>query len=178
MKTRGSNQADPGREMFRILGLIVLMAALYGIVHDQITARIYPAYFNVDHPDLGYPAIFHSSSPTVLAFAWGIVATVPLATVLGTMIAIAAQAGNSPRISARDLFKSLLVVFGVMALMAVAGGFWGYHAWRADSKLFVARREMTDFCAHLMSYCGGLLGSVVLVIWIVIRRRNARSPGR
>ena len=133
--------------------------------------------FNVDHPDLGYPAIFHSSDPTVLAFAWGTVATVPLATVLGTMIAIASQAGRGSRISARDLFKPLLLVFGAMALMAVAGGIWGYHAWQADSKLFVARREMTDFCAHLMSYCGGLLGAVVLVIWIVIHRRNARSPG-
>ena len=79
MKTDGDDQSDPGREMFRILGLIVLMAALYGIAHDQITARIYPAYFNVDHPDLGYPAIFHSSNPIILAFAWGIVATVPLA---------------------------------------------------------------------------------------------------
>ncbi len=177
MKARRGDQADPGREMFRILGLIVLMAALYGIVHDQITARIYPAYFNVDHPDLGYPAIFHSSSPTVLAFAWGIVATVPLATVLGTMIAIAAQAGGGSRISANDLFKPLLLVFGSMALMAVAGGIWGYHAWQADSKLFVARREMADFCAHLMSYCGGLLGAVVLMIWIVIHRRNAGAPG-
>ena len=55
MKTREDDPSDPGREMFRILGLIVLMAALYGIVHDQITARIYPAYFNVDHPDLAQP---------------------------------------------------------------------------------------------------------------------------
>ena len=177
MKTNGDDQSDPGREMFRILGLIVLMAAIYGIVHDQITARIYPAYFNVDHPDLGYPAIFHSSNPTILAFAWGIVATVPLATVLGTMIALAAQAGRGPRISARNLFKPLLLVFGIMAIMAVAGGIWGYHAWQADSKLFVARREMTDFFAHLMSYCGGFSGALVLAIWIVIHRRNAFRPG-
>ena len=38
-------------------------------------------------------------------------------------------------------------------------------------------REIMDFCAHLMSYCGGLLGAVVLVIWIVIHRRTAGSPG-
>ncbi|MHB1767724.1 MAG: hypothetical protein ACYCUV_07710 [Phycisphaerae bacterium] len=165
--------SDAGKEMFRILGLVVLMAAVYGIIHDQITARIYPAYFNVDHPDLGYPAIFHSSSPTVLAFAWGIVATVPLATVLGSMIAISAQAGSYPRISARQLLKPLLAVFSGMAIMAIAGGLWGYHAWRPASKIFVARREMTDFCAHLMSYCGGLLGALALVIWIVIHRRCA-----
>ena len=165
--------SDAGKEMFRILGLVVLMAAVYGIIHDQITARIYPAYFNVDHPDLGYPAIFHSSSPTVLALAWGIVATVPLATVLGSMIAISAQAGSYPRISARQLLKPLLAVFSGMAIVAIAGGLWGYHAWRPASKIFVARREMTDFCAHLMSYCGGLLGALALVIWIVIHRRCA-----
>ncbi len=171
--THCSTASDAGMEMFRILGLVVLMAAVYGIIHDQITARIYPAYFNVDHPDLGFPAIFHSRSPTVLAFAWGIVATVPLATVLGSMIAITAQAGSSPRISARQLLKPLLAICGVMAIMAIGGGIWGYDTWRSGSRWFVARREMTDFCAHLMSYCGGLAGALALVIWIVIRRRTA-----
>jgi hypothetical protein len=36
----------------------------------------------------------------------------------------------------------------------------------------VARREMADGCAHLMSYLGGLLGALFLVIWIVYRRRR------
>ena len=35
MKTNGANQSDPGHEMFRILGMVVLMAALYGIVHES-----------------------------------------------------------------------------------------------------------------------------------------------
>jgi tryptophan-rich sensory protein len=181
MLNNGTGQSEgslqSGREMFRILGQVVLMAAIYGIIHDQITARIDPAYFNVDHPDLGFPEIFHSASPTVLAFAWGIVATVPLATVLGSMIAISAQAGNYPQISSRQLLKPLLVVFCAMAALAVTGGIWGYHAWTAQSKSFVARREMADFCAHLMSYCGGLLGALALVVYIVVRRRNARHSG-
>lgn len=174
IKEHGPSRAsgDAGKEMFRILGLVVFMAAIYGIVHDQITARIYPAYFNVDHRDLGFPVIFHSGSPTILALAWGTVATVPLATVLGSMIAISAQAGSYPRMSSRQLVKPILIVFCAMAIMALVGGIWGYHAWRPDSKIFIARREMADFCAHLMSYCGGLFGALALVIWITIRRRG------
>lgn len=172
MENKPGEHGESSGEMFRILGLIVLMAAVYGIIHDQITARIYPAYFNVDHPDLGYPAIFHSSNPTVLGFAWGIVATVPLATVLGSMIAISAQVGNWPRISARRLLGPLCGVFVLMMVMAVAGGIWGYHSWRPDSKMFIARREMADFGAHLMSYCGGVFGALLLVIWTIIRRRG------
>ena len=148
---RWSTSGDPGREMFRILGLIVLMAALYGIAHDQITARIYPAYFNVDHPDLGYPAIFHSSNPIILAFAWGIVATVPLATVLGAMIAIVAQAGGGPRISARDLFKPLLLIFCIMALMAVAGGIWGYPNFPLVFQKSLKKRGFRENCSKY--YC-------------------------
>jgi hypothetical protein len=77
-----------------------------------------------------------------------------------------------PAINARQLLKPLLVIFGTMGILAVSGGIWGYHSWRPDSKWFVARREMADGCAHLMSYLGGLFGALFLVIWIVYRRRR------
>src|SRR5450432_1986345 len=57
-------------EALKIAITCVIAAVLYGIVHDQITARICIEYFTVFHPP-----IFHTQSPTLLGIGWGIVAT-------------------------------------------------------------------------------------------------------
>lgn len=48
----------------------VIAAVIYGIIHDQVTARICVEYFTVGHPRL-----IDSDSPPVLGLFWGIVAT-------------------------------------------------------------------------------------------------------
>ncbi len=108
--------------MLTIVAMCVLCGVGYGIIHDQITARICPQYFNVDHPDLGWPSIFHSRSPTVLGLAWGVVATAPLATLFGVMLALAAQAGSWPRVQPLSLAMPLALGLMFMAASAVAGG--------------------------------------------------------
>jgi len=57
-------------QSIKIILTCVVAAILYGIVHDQITARICVEYFSVFHP-----AIFSTESPTLLALGWGMVAT-------------------------------------------------------------------------------------------------------
>lgn len=44
-----------GVEIVKIVLLCIVAAALYGIVHDQFTARICVEYFSIGHPPL-----FHS----------------------------------------------------------------------------------------------------------------------
>jgi hypothetical protein len=57
-------------ESFKIVLGCVLAAVLYGIVHDQFTARICLEYFTVFHPP-----VFQTQSPTLLGFEWGVIAT-------------------------------------------------------------------------------------------------------
>ncbi len=69
------------------------MAAIsYGIVHDQITARICVEYFTVGHPRLT-----DSDLPTVLALFWGVVATWWVGLPLGLGLAFAARARTQKR---------------------------------------------------------------------------------
>jgi hypothetical protein len=63
----------------KILLLCILAATTYGILHDQITARLCLEYFTLAHPPL-----FHTESPTILAFCWGILATIGVGAVLGS----------------------------------------------------------------------------------------------
>lgn len=57
-------------KFIRIVLAAVGAAVGYGIVHDQITVRISPEYFTIGHPRL-----IETSSLTILALFWGVVAT-------------------------------------------------------------------------------------------------------
>jgi hypothetical protein len=54
----------------KIILLSTVAAIAYGVIHDQITARLCVEYFAIAHPPL-----FHTTSPTVLGICWGIAAT-------------------------------------------------------------------------------------------------------
>jgi hypothetical protein len=49
-----------------IIGLCILSAVAYGIVHDQISARICVEYFTI-----GHPPIFDTDDSTLLGIGWG-----------------------------------------------------------------------------------------------------------
>ncbi len=152
-------------------------AVLYGVVHDQITARVSRRYFTLDHPSLGYPAIFHNPSPTVLGIAWGIVATLPLGTVLGVCVAFCATLGRWPEISPRAMRKPIACVLVFMACCAVACGFAGYALMVHLHPGALRRhpgyvRSVGVACAHAASYAAAGLGAIVLCIWTVRRRRR------
>lgn len=49
-------------ESLKIILLYILAAIVYGICHDQVTARVCVEYFTI-----GHPPIFHTDSPTLKA---------------------------------------------------------------------------------------------------------------
>ena len=54
---------------FRIVLLSIASAIGYGILHDQVTARVCVEYFTI-----GHPPVFSTDSPTLLALGWGTIA--------------------------------------------------------------------------------------------------------
>ena len=70
-----------------IIFVSIIAAVIYGILHDQVTARICVEYFTI-----GHPPVFDTSDPTLLAIGWGII--VPdwwVGLLLGIPLAIVAQ---------------------------------------------------------------------------------------
>jgi hypothetical protein len=57
-------------ESLKIILLCIVAAIVYGILHDQVTARVCVEYFTI-----GHPPIFHTDDPTLLALGWGVIAT-------------------------------------------------------------------------------------------------------
>jgi hypothetical protein len=167
-------------EPAKIIGLAIFSAILYGIAHDQVTARVCIEYFTV-----GHPPIFGTDSPTLLAFGWGVVATWWVGLILGIPLAISARVGTRPKLGARDLAPGIVRLLVVMALASLAAGIVGFYVARAGGVILLeplASRVprdrhlpfLADLWAHSAAYGVGFLGG--LVLYVRTWRRRSRLP--
>jgi hypothetical protein len=164
-------------ETIKIIAICVLAACLYGIVHDQITARICVEYFTVGHP----PIFGGINDPTLLALGWGVIATWWVGLPLGIILALVARVGRSCRLSARQLMPPIAILLLSMAAIAVIAGVAGYLLSKAGfvwligplaTKLPADRHPLflADLWAHVASYASGILGGLAACIIILVRR--------
>src|ERR1700722_4666177 len=127
---RGRRRANNRRERIRsvsvvnvkvqkakVVALGVGVAVVYGIIHDQIPARLCVESFSLAHPPL-----FPVSSPTLLGLCWGIAATLGVGLILGYLLAQASQSSGLPPMALRNLLGPLLVVIAVTAAGAIVAG--------------------------------------------------------
>jgi hypothetical protein len=153
---------------FQIVLLSVLAACSYGVIHDQITARICIEYFTVAHPPL-----FHTVSPTLLALCWGVAATAGIGAALGVILSLVSQSGGAVPYSVSCVGRSVLVLLAVMGASAFTAGAVGYQLSRLGvisipSGLFGRIPEnqhdrfMAVWFAHGASYLVGLAGGALL----------------
>ncbi len=169
-------------QFLRIVLLCIFASCVYGIIHDQITARICVEYFTI-----GHPKIIESESPTLLAFAWGIRATAWMGGILGILIALAARAGSKFQLADRDLFRPVAILLGTMAISAFTFGLIGRTLATNKSIWLIGPLAeeippekhidfLTDAWAHSASYGAAALGGIVVIAYIIIRRlRSARA---
>jgi hypothetical protein len=165
-------------ESLKIVLLCIGAAGLYGIIHDQFTARICLEYFTVFHPP-----VFQTQSPTLLALGWGVIATWWVGAILGILLTIASRAGPRPKLSASVLVGPIGTLLVVMAASAIFCGSLGFllcrHGYIFPSAWVVPRlapsvhaRFMADWWAHTASYAVGFFGGIALCI-VQYRRRSA-----
>ena len=100
----------------KITLLCIVAAVAYGIVHDQITARLCVEYFTVAHPPL-----IHTSSPTLLGLFWGTVATIGVGLLLGVVLALVSQSPGLPPVPIRRVLKMIAGLLATTAIAAVLG---------------------------------------------------------
>jgi hypothetical protein len=173
-------------ELLKIVLLAVAAAVVYGIVHDQITARICVEYFTIGHPPL---FTFETQAPTLLGLGWGVVATWWVGVLLGVPAAAAARIGSWPKRDARSLVKPIVVLMAVSACGAFLAGLAGW--WLASRKIVFLVGPLADAVppekhvpflidgfAHSASYGFGFFGGLVLIGYILISRRNAAARAR
>ena len=165
-----------GRSIF----IGILAAIAYGVVHDQISVRICPEYLTEWHPK-----IIASEDPTVVALAWGVVATWWFGLILGAVLALAATAGKRPFAPWLWIKRAIVGIFVTAAIAALVG--WSiFHFAGAELRheffgpIFVDRdhiwwRAFSSVAAmHEASYDAA--GVSTLIAAIVIFHKRSRLP--
>jgi hypothetical protein len=161
-----------------IVLMCVAATVAYGIIHDQVTARVCVEYFTVGHPPL-----FTTEDPTLLGIGWGIVATWWVGLLLGIPLALVARAGGRPKRTVGSLIRPVACLMAVMSFCAFASGLAGWLLAQNDliflvgpvaRKLSADRHApfLADLWAHWASYLVGLIGGLVVMIR-VWRSRSA-----
>ena len=167
--------------MSRIVLLFTLGAIVFGIVHDQVTARVCLEYFTAGHPKL-----IDSDSPTLVGLVWGVAATWWAGLAVGLWLAATAVDGRPPRLTARDFVRPATFLFAAMVAAAALAGTLGYLlAQRGIISIgeeLVAQvpasrhaRFMADVWAHLAAYFVGFAGAVWIDRWVRRRRSQLRN---
>src|SRR6516164_6267509 len=104
-------------EALKIAALCIIAAIIYGIVHDQITARICVEYFTI-----GHPPVFGTDDPTLLGLGWGVIATWWVGLILGVPLACCSRVGWWPQFTAAQLMRPLLVMMSIVGVLAFLAG--------------------------------------------------------
>jgi hypothetical protein len=163
-----------------IIALCIASAIFYGIVHDQITARVCVEYFTVFHTPIG------TDDPTLLGLYWGVAATWWVGVLLGVPLAIAARAGSRRRRDARSLVRPIAILLVVMALSATIAGVIGWLiigegggilAKGPDRRIPLEKEAafVADLFAHNASYLVGFVGGIVVIVQVWWSRGPAGS---
>lgn len=169
---RPASKQSRAKKRFQIVLLSVLAACSYGVIHDQITARLCLEYFTVAHPPL-----FHTTSPTLLALCWGVAATAGIGAALGVVLGLVSQSSGEVPYALSSLGRSLLVLLVVTGAAAFTAALVGYQLSRrgfisipADLARTIPENQhdrfMAVWFAHGASYLVGLGGGALLCFWV------------
>lgn len=159
-------------EGLKIILFAILAAITYGILHDQVTARISVEYFTI-----GHERIFNTEDPTLLAFGWGVIATWWVGLSLGIPLAIACRFGSKPKFTWRDIAKPIVIMLAISGMAALVAGI-GHYYGNLSGPMLVDHRmpglSMHRFeavhRAHITSYECGFLGGLIVILNAWYRR--------
>jgi hypothetical protein len=167
----GGGQTDV--QSLGIVLMCVVAAVCYGIIHDQVTARVCVEYFTV-----GHPPVFGTDDPTLLGIGWGLIATWWVGLLLGVALAIVARTGSRPKRSVGSLVRPVAWLLAVMSACALGAGVLGWLLASSGAVFLIGpiARELpvdrhvaflADLWAHSASYLVGLFGGIVvgLLVW-------------
>jgi len=163
-----------------ILVVSMLIAGLYGILHNQISYTVSPEYFTkfkfrtFGLVESRLPARILASIVGFLASWW---MGIPIGLLVGGMGFIQSEPARMLRVS----LKALVVVVGVALLVGLAGLACGwvqtthidvaeYRGWYIPDDVTDLRRFLCAGYMHNASYLGGVLGIPVAWAYQIVKK--------
>lgn len=162
----------------------ILLAGLYGILHDQITYSIAPEYFTkFKYDQFGFePQWLGGDRQTVAVI--GFLATWWTGMFIGLVLGLTALIFRDHKTMRKALQKAVAITFCFAVATGVFGFFYGRFIltktgvdWWLPDNLVDKNAFITVGSIHNFSYLGGLLGLVAGIYYLVrlnkLQRRQA-----
>lgn len=164
----------------QIICLCVMAAISYGIVHDQITARLCLEYFTLTRPPL-----ISTHDPAAVGLFWGIFSTWWVGIPFGGGLAAACCLRPLPT-RPDAIVLPLARLLAMVALCAILGGLAGYigcrTGWLHVSEEFVDCVPLKDHALFLADALADLAGAIAAflggIILILIAASGHYSDGK
>ncbi|MGI4870242.1 MAG: hypothetical protein ACRYFX_03575 [Janthinobacterium lividum] len=167
---------------FGFVGLTILLAGVYGVVHDQITYSISPEYFTrFKYEQFGFePAWFGGHRPTVALI--GLLATWWVGLFIGVIFGLLGLLLVARPVLVSTLFGAVRRAFGTTLVAGVIGYFYGRFvlaktgvSWWLPDNLQQPADFITVGAIHNFGYGGALVGLLAGVVYILQHRRPTQA---
>ncbi|MFT3912216.1 MAG: hypothetical protein QM737_22505 [Ferruginibacter sp.] len=167
----------------------IILAGLFGIIHDEITYTISNEYFTkfkfhqfglANTDDKGI-----LPNPRQAVAIVGVLATTWVGAIIGLALGITGMAFMDHKKMFKAMLAALLLTFKITVLTAFIGFFYGkfylastkVHWWLPDD-LVDRNNFITVGCIHSASYLGGLTGLVFSLGFLIKKNRIQRKEIR
>lgn len=148
----------------------------YGVVHDQITARVCIEYFTVGHRFL-----ISSDSPGLLGLFWGVAGTAGMSFLFGIGLYYSLYRGPWPRYEIKKIIPVVLIMLLICGVFALLVGIAGYEMskygiyeteWSQVLDIDTANRFHGVWFAHIVSYSVGFVGGMLILVSVIYKRKK------
>src|SRR5258708_33960999 len=174
---------------FLIILVATVIAAIYGIGHDQVTYSISPEYytkFEFIQFGLANPlAAHHMTQPRSAVVMVGVLATWWTGLIIGMILGVTTLIFKDADTMFRSALQALVLVFLVVMITGVIGGMYGHYVqakkgvdWWLPEQLKDRGAFITVGSIHWFSYLGGAIGIVAGVVFLVVKNFRLRKRAR
>lgn len=157
----------------------VLVAGLYGILHDQITYSISPEYFTkFKYRQFGFePEWFGGHRQTVAAI--GFLATWWTGLFIGFILGLLNLTLQDHKQMIFVLSKTIRIILGITIATGFVGFFYGKFylaktgvSWWLPEDLIDKEKFIIVGSIHNFSYIGGVIGLLVAFVYVIFMKMN------
>lgn len=173
-----------------IIGISIVIASVYGILHDQFTYTVSPEYytkFKFIMFGLASDPEETMEYPRLAVTLTGIIATWWVGLIIGIVFGLVSLLHKDRKAMLRSSVKAILLAIAITTVSGFAGLGYGWFTRNTDGiELYYryeygAIKDIISFhitgCMHNFSYLGGAIGMLVGIMYIVKQSKKANLAG-
>ncbi|MHA4808961.1 hypothetical protein ACX0G9_12685 [Flavitalea flava] len=168
-----------------IVAVAIVVGAIYGVIHDQVTYSISPEYYTkfkfIQFDLADSVAAQHMTQPRSAVVMVGVKATWWMGLYIGVIIGLIAFIGKDPETMFQLAIQAVGWVIVVAVLTGIIGGVYGHYVlvksgvnWWLPEHLVDKPAFITVGSIHNFSYLGGGLGLLAGIIFMILKNRAIR----